>query len=367
MAKSEQKSFHATYEVFGRRLDAVMNLVELSNSRLAKECNVDPSHISRFRNGLRTPRSNQNLCDSLSAACWRQLQEQNKLPQLAELMEYDLSLLSLKIFQNWLCNFTSADQQAARMLIKDIIEYYPRELTIQKPEKEQINALIHSAKSEYPGYAGLQEAALAFLASVLAAEGKEILIYADLSMDWLFEDREFLNRWSAMMAVLVEQKVRIRIVHNIDRNPTEMNAALRSWMPIYMSGIIEPFYSTRPLGRRFAHVLFVCPGVASVDGFISCDQENDGLYRFCTEPSSVRQIQNTFNGLLKGAKRLLKLTHGKHVSTSDEKEILHGVFANIRIYRQTDVVIVERLSEPNLCFWLYHPLMLRAFDEFAER
>ena len=53
------------------------------------------------------------------------------------------------------------------------------------------------------------------------------------------------------MEACIRGGVRIRIIHNIDRGLEEMTAAIRGWLPLYMSGRIEGFYSTRPGGSRF--------------------------------------------------------------------------------------------------------------------
>ena len=81
-AERQQKN-----SVFGQKLNAVMELIGLSNSRLGKLLHVDPSYISRFRSGLRSPVANPRMADKL---CWILLEitaEQNKLPQLAALMQ----------------------------------------------------------------------------------------------------------------------------------------------------------------------------------------------------------------------------------------------------------------------------------------
>ena len=43
------------YRFFGERLDAVMKLTDLSNTRLSHAIHMDTSLISRFRTGVRTP------------------------------------------------------------------------------------------------------------------------------------------------------------------------------------------------------------------------------------------------------------------------------------------------------------------------
>ena len=39
--------------MFAERFDALMNIAEVSNSRLGREVGIDPSHIGRLRSGAR--------------------------------------------------------------------------------------------------------------------------------------------------------------------------------------------------------------------------------------------------------------------------------------------------------------------------
>ena len=39
--------------MFAERFDALMNIAEVSNSRMGREVGIDPSHIGRLRSGAR--------------------------------------------------------------------------------------------------------------------------------------------------------------------------------------------------------------------------------------------------------------------------------------------------------------------------
>ena len=54
-----------TFRAFGQKLNAVMELLGLSNARLGKLLHVDSSYISRFRGGFRSPAANPRMAESL--------------------------------------------------------------------------------------------------------------------------------------------------------------------------------------------------------------------------------------------------------------------------------------------------------------
>ena len=71
---------------FGQRFSAILDLAEFSNVRFGKLLNIDPSYISRFRNGLRTPVSNSKLTEEMCRVLYSRLKDQNHLSKLAGLM-----------------------------------------------------------------------------------------------------------------------------------------------------------------------------------------------------------------------------------------------------------------------------------------
>ncbi len=47
--------------IFSRRLDALMRTLQISNVEMARQVAVDPSYLSRIRNGRRSPADPQGL------------------------------------------------------------------------------------------------------------------------------------------------------------------------------------------------------------------------------------------------------------------------------------------------------------------
>lgn len=106
--KAERKSL--TLNAFSERLDAVMSISEISNIQLSRWMNVDSSLISRYRAGVRTPRSNSELSEKLSDVLWHHLQSPQKKEDLAAVMECDPAELDRDTFFGWLCVFDSMQQ-----------------------------------------------------------------------------------------------------------------------------------------------------------------------------------------------------------------------------------------------------------------
>ena len=85
-ARKEVPTVLHAHDKFGHRFSAILDLVEFSNVRFGKLLNIDPSYISRFRNGLRTPISNRQLTEKMCRVLCSRLKEQGRLSNLASLM-----------------------------------------------------------------------------------------------------------------------------------------------------------------------------------------------------------------------------------------------------------------------------------------
>ncbi len=305
-AERQQKN-----SVFGQKLNAVMELIGLSNSRLGKLLHVDPSYISRFRSGLRSPVANPRMADKL---CWILLEmtaEQNKLPQLAALMQVPGTVIeaegpALRLFRSWLFNLTPEDPSPLIRGMLDQIGSITEQNGLPMSFDEAAPAEIFTETDPvYFWQAGLRRAVLRFLGGVVRKKPEKLLLYSDQNMDWMVADPIFRAQWGTLMLLVVNGGTQIRIIHNIDRDLTEMAAAIRSWLPLYPSGMIRSYYNKVPNRGLFSETLFLCPGVACISGANVRGTEDDaGLYRFDTDPAVLAARETAFRAMLENAGEL---------------------------------------------------------------
>lgn len=298
------------YRAFGSRFNSVMELSQITNNRLGKLINLDPSYISRFRGGLRSPRSNPGVSDDICSVLLNHIREQNKLRQLGLLMKTDLTQIGdpdevQGLFKAWLFD---AEGDEFSPVVEKLIEKIE---TFVPPAIKDVAAAASSAVEEmnvYYGNDGLRSAVLRFL-SVAAESGvRQILLYSDHDMDWLTGSPDFMRAWSAAMFNCVKRGVLVKIIHNIDRDLGEMVDAINGWMPLYMSGMIESFYCKRQRNKRFDNTLFVCPGVCCIEGTNAVGTPN-GLdkYRFDTDPALLSAHKANYDALLENSRQLVRI------------------------------------------------------------
>ena len=56
-----------------------------------------------------------------------------------------------------------------------------------------------------------------------------------------------------------------------------MLKGIKSWLPLYFSGSIDPYVCTLRRDSRFSHTLFLCPGQACIASSVVAGREKQAL------------------------------------------------------------------------------------------
>ncbi len=255
--------------VFCEKLDFLMKITGTTNSLLARQLALDPSFISRLRRGQRGPAKGDayttGMARYFAKHCAQDYQRKALCDALKISEPFDESELGSRIFQ-WL---TDAQPPG----YKNIDRFLDR-LTGKPPARPPIwadvpqlkeSSLFDRSTSIYYGVEGKPEAVVHFLSAV-AALGKPItlLLFSDEPTDWMTSDPVFTAKWASLMFAVLAKGNRIRIVHTVSRDLDEMLNAISQWMPLYMTGLIEPYYYPRKRDGIFKRTLFIAPGTAAV-------------------------------------------------------------------------------------------------------
>ena len=179
-----------------------------------------------------------------------------------------------------------------------------------------------SVEACYYGTEGLRNAVIRFLSDA-AREGGELLLYSDEPMDWMTGDRAYLARWTFLMAQCVSRGVTIKIIHNVDRIGEEMVDAIRGWLPLYVSGRIEPFVFRKERNARFYHTVFLRAGSACIHGFFPTEGRESRWYEYITDDKRLGLIEREYAAMLSAASPFLKVfreASGEEFRSSAERD-----------------------------------------------
>lgn len=287
---------------FSERLDKVMTMLDYTNSRLAADLNVDISLISRYRTGIYYPNRNLEIKNHLSELLLTRAEKSGHMEELSVLCAIDREEIVPEVFGQWLYG-TDENRQSemAELLFHSIDDFTPGQglpVNVQEPPAVE-------ESERYWGTEGLRNAVIRFLTDA-AREGGEMLLYSDEPMDWMSGDPKFFGLWASLMMSCLQKNVHIRIIHNFDRDGTEMVSAISGWFPLYISGNIEPYSYRKEGNTRFHHTIFLRPERACIFGFFPAGSGEKRWYDYITDKDQLSALRSGFDVMLDSAAPLLK-------------------------------------------------------------
>ena len=151
------------------------------------------------------------------------------------------------------------------------------------------------------------EAQLDFLkATVLSRSASPVTMYSDLPMTEMSKDSQFPKKWMFGMAMMLKRGLHLNMIHNVDRPFHEMMLGLESFIPMYMTGQISPYYLSGMQTSAFRHMLWVS-GAAALQGDCIAGHIGDGRMYLTNRKSDVAHYQEWAGQLLKRACPLMEI------------------------------------------------------------
>jgi len=259
---------------FFEKLDFLMNITNTSNSALGQKVKLDPSYISRLRKGKRNATKDEAVINKMADYFSRHCVSDYQRKALSDTLNINMSVtdtyeISVYIAK-WLGNIKDDEIKAIEGFLDglnklNINSKMPKKMTETNKQKNESSKSPQDEISIYYGVKGKRQAAEYFLMEVLAQDKPEtLLLYSDEATDWMTEDPEFAAKWAELMIAVLSKGNKIKIIHTVSRDLDEMLNAIRQWMPLYITGLIEPYHYPKKRDGVFKKTMFVCPGVSAV-------------------------------------------------------------------------------------------------------
>ncbi|MCF0114258.1 MAG: helix-turn-helix domain-containing protein, partial [Erysipelotrichaceae bacterium] len=328
---------------FGKKLDVIMELLEISNVRMAKRINVDPSTVSRFRNGFRLPKS--PIKELLVTALLERAESINKQNELSDICNIPVGVLlgSNDALSTWLYSTEDLFNRIQIDNLLDTIEQFQNSNSSHLPEVSLIvpDEIRNSDKTIYWGLEGYREAVLRFLGNA-AVYGGELWLYSDRAEDWMMQDTDFYKSWTALMFLCVSKGVKIKIINNTEGNVAEMMQAISTWLPLYMSGKIEPYVCHLGKDTRFSRTIFLRVGEECISACVFRGNEDNEYCEYLTDEKRLDAIASDYKALLEKSSPLFKANVGDNSAFAPVTEVddeLLAILPNLSVVTMSDTLI----------------------------
>ncbi|MCR3921168.1 MAG: transcriptional regulator [Firmicutes bacterium] len=297
---------------FHEKLDFLMNITKTSNSVLARHASLDASHISRLRRGERGLSKNQNYVQAMATYLARHCKEDYQKKALLEALDVGDSLSGQNeiadLLAHWLLEQKTKEEQTVEGFLQGLTDFQFRKppQPVYHEEKSIVQERVETFV--YYGVEGKRVAVLAFLATVLRCEQPQtLLLFSDEDMEWMTADPAFAAQWASLMSQVILKGNRIKIIHTVSRNLDEMLTAIGEWMPLYMTGAIEPYHYPKKRDGIFKRTLFIAPSAAAVIS-TSVGSMNEKAANFIFhDHKTIRAITDEFTSYLALCRPLMQI------------------------------------------------------------
>jgi len=305
--------------LFSEKLDLLMNLSGTSNSALARHINLDASYISRLRRGDRAPSKNENYLLAISQYFAKFMAVDTFRSGLCHALQTPPSQIPIDlepasaIILDWLYDQKAVETKSIGKLLEQVSHFtFPTSNAIFDLAS-LFGTLNPKETSTYLDLHGKREAVLTLLATALMSEATETLyLYSDESMEWLIGDKKFTSQWSILMSKIIQKGHKIVIVHTVNRGLDEMLTAIREWLPLYMTGSIEPYYYPRTRDDVYKHTLFILEKKTALISRSVSRSTNPPIVHVFNEPRTVAHYQKEFQDYLNLCRPLMKIITVRH-------------------------------------------------------
>lgn len=295
--------------------NALIEVMGLSVAKLCRCANYDPSAIFRFRRGERQPAEPEQFAAAVVSYVSREMDGPAQREVASALLGCAAEDLGdraayCRRVQDWLLGSHAPREDSVSRFLTKLDEFdlnaYIRSVHFDELKVPVAPFQLPTSRS-YSGLRQMMDSELDFMkAAVLSRSTEPVFMYSDMPMTEMAQDPEFPKKWMFGMALLLKKGLRLQIIHNIDRNLPEMMLGLESFIPMYMTGQIEPYYFKAPQGGVFLHFLRVS-GTAALTGEAVSGHHSEGRYYLTNNRAEVAYYRRRADALLENAKPLMEI------------------------------------------------------------
>lgn len=307
----------ADKEALRQNFNALLSALPINLSQLCQYTNYDASAIFRIRNGTRKPADADRFAAAVASFVTRELQTAYEIAAVAELIGCetqeinDLSVRYAKI-KSWLLEqpVQKVESNSVTTFLSKLDDFdlneYIKVIKFNTLKVPSVPFQLPSSKT-YFGLKEMMESELAFLkATVLSKSMAPVIMYSDMPMTEMAKDPEFPKKWMFGMAMMLKKGLHLHQIHNLDRSFDEMMLGLESWIPMYMTGQITPYYFKNTQSTVFLHLLKVS-GAAALTGEAVAGYHAEGKYYLTKAKHEVEYYRKRAEEMLKNAYPLMEI------------------------------------------------------------
>lgn len=322
------------YEVFSNNFNILISSLNINMNEMARYIAFDSSHISRIRYGKAKPSNPIDFAKKVCNFVFSRYKSPEDISTLSTILNCNENSLNNNNFYNTLFSWLTNENEPKTN--KEITDFLKNLDTfnlsdyikaIKFDELKVPNLPFYKGKTKnYYGIEEMKQGELDFFKSTVLSKSKDdVFMCSDMPMEDMAKDVDFGKKWMFAIAMTLKKGLHLNMIHNLDRPFNEMMLGLESWIPIYMTGQISPYYLKNDKNTIHQHLNYVSGAVAltgeCIKGF-----HNNGKYYLTNNKKEISYYKQKSDLMLKKANHLMDIYKEEDKKkfniflSSDEKE-----------------------------------------------
>ena len=298
------------YDNFSKNLNELINTLKINIKDMSKYTLCDASSISRIRYGKTKPSEPIEFASKIASYVTNKYANETDITKIEKLTNNDGENLYNKVFKYLTNKEENKNNDMIKSFLNNLYKFnlndYIKAIKFDELKVPTVPFYITKTKN-YFGLEEMKKAELDFLkGTVLSKNNEDIFMCSDMPMEDLAKDIDFSKKWMFGIACLLKKGMHLNIIHNLDRPFNEMMLGLESWIPLYMTGQITPYYF-KDISTNIYHNLTYVSGTLALAGECINNFHKDGKYFLTSNKKEVDYYKTKSNNLLKKANNLMNI------------------------------------------------------------
>lgn len=348
------------YDNFSENLNELINILKININEMSRYITFDSSHISRIRYGKAKPSDPIEFSNKICNYIVTKYSTDSKLKLLSILnctnkdIEDNNKLFLL--LHNWLTN-NKTNKNYINDFLNNLDDFNLNDYikVIKFDELKVPNIPFYRVKTKnYYGIEEMKNGELDFFkGTVLSKTMEDIFMCSDMPMEDMAKDTDFGKKWMFAIAMSLKKGLHLNIIHNLNRPFNEMMLGLESWIPIYMTGQISPYYFKDNKNNIYEQLNYVS-GSCALTGECIKGNHNKGKYYLTGNSKEVEYYKEKARLLLKKANSLMDIYNDfdnyQHFLVKDSK--VNGnrkrFLSTLPLFTIKDELLIDILKRNNI-------------------
>ena len=303
------------FEQLSKNFNNLVTTLNINVAELSRLSSYDASFLSRIRTGNGNPSHPKDFATTVCNFIMKKYTSDDDKKAVALLINSSLEELENDLnYFNKLFNWFTTNSTPSHNYIDDFLT------NLDKFDLNEYIKAIHFDEMKVPfvpfyktiskTYYGIEEIKKGeldfFKATVLSKNSEPIFMCSDMPMEDMAQDVEFGKKWMFAIAMTLKKGFHLNIIHNLDRPFNEMMLGLESWIPIYMTGQVSPYYFKGLQDNIYCHFNYVS-GTVALFGECINGYHNKGKYTLTTNKNDISYYKTKSKILLNKATPLMEI------------------------------------------------------------